>query len=75
MPAFKLRTIIDVRPMALYSFKCPQCDAENPVKFNEKGMVPCMRCRYSFYPQSFVKTFEGLMDTLKENKVGTVITF
>ena len=75
MPAFKLKTIIEARPIALYSFRCPQCDAENPVRFNHKHMVPCAKCGYQFYPQSFVKTFESLMDALKENNVGTVITF
>jgi ribosomal protein L37AE/L43A len=74
-PAFKLRTIIEVNPMALYSFRCPQCDAENPVRFNRKGLVPCDKCGYQFYPQSFEKIYEPLMEKLKQENVGTVINF
>ena len=73
--SFKLKTIIEAKPTFIYSFMCPNCNFENPVTFNAQGLIPCKKCGYKFYPQSFEKIYENVMDKVKRETSAIVLNF
>lgn len=72
--AFKLKTIIDTQPYFVYAFVCPNCGVENPV-FVDKGLIPCGRCGYKYYPASFDKKYTEVMDRVRRETSAQVIDF